>query len=139
LSEIVGRLRVRPNQVHVGYMHYSQRTKTYSSVRLSEQGPVSNLIDRLQDLFFVPFEFSPVGDALDKTIKEIFRDSNRTYKVPRVVVLINDAASNPKVDMTMYVKQLTEQLIEVIAIGIGNYIDINELQVATNGNKNNLI
>lgn len=139
LSEVVGRLKVGPNQVHVGYMQYSQRTRTYSSVRMTEQGQVSFVIDRLQDLFFVPFEFSPVADALTRSVSEIFRDSSRTYRVPRVALFINDAASNPKADLTSAAKQLASEQIEVIALGIGNSVDVDELKVATNQKEENLI
>lgn len=139
LSEIVGRLRVNQNQVHVGYMQYSQRVKTFTSVRQREQTGLSSLIDRLQDIFYVPFEFSPVEDALKKSVVEIFRDSGRNYVVPRVAVLINDAASNPKVDLAPSAQQLANQKIEVIALGIGDGVDLEELNVATNGKQNNII
>lgn len=139
LSEVLGRLKLGPNQVHVGYMQYSQRTRTYSSTRMSEQGQASYLIDYIQDLFFVPYEFSPIGDALVRSVNEIFRDTSRTFRVPRVALLVNDAASNPKEDLTPAAKYLADNQIEVIALGIGNNVDVNELRVATNGNDQNVI
>lgn len=143
VSEIVGRLRVGQNQVHVGFMHYTQRVKTFATVRISEQGAegkISNLIERLQDLFFVPYEFSPVESALIRSVNEIFLDSSRKYKVPRVALLLNDAASNPKVNnMTSAAFELASRGIEVITIGIGDFIDMNELKEVTNGKEENVI
>lgn len=135
----MGRIRVGANQVHVGFMHYSDRIKTFSSVGMSEQGPVSYLIERIQDLFYVSFEFSSIRDALTRSVKEIFRDSGRAYKVPRVALLVNDAASNPKADLTPAAQQLSQQGIQVIALGIGNAVDRNELRIVTNGKEENIV
>ena len=128
-----------PNQVHVGYMHYSQRVKTFSSIRLSDQGQTSFMIDRLIDLFYIPYSLSPIASALSKSSRELFRPSGRLYLVPQVALLVNDAASNPWADLGPPARELADRKIEVFALGIGNAIDLNELKVATNNKDQNII
>lgn len=97
------------------------------------------MVDRLIDLFYIPYPFSPIASALSKSSRELFRPSGRSYLVPQVALLVNDAASNPPADLGPAARELADRNIEVIALGIGNAIDLNELKVATNNKEQNII
>jgi hypothetical protein len=127
IAEIIGRLNVNKDQVHVGILPISERTRTSSTLKINDQLSSTATADRIRDLSFVPYVFSPLDIGLKTTLTQLF-NTERRYPVPKVAVLFNDAKSNPKVDLTPYARDFKNKSIEVVAIGIGNNVDLNELR-----------
>ncbi len=128
IAEMVGRLNVKLDQVHVGLLLYSQRVKLYNSFKNSEQRTKNILIEKIQDLPFVSYPYSPLYDGLDKSRTELF-NQNRNYLVSKVAVLFNDAQSNPiKSGLETLSNSLKKDLnVDIVVIGIGNYVNNTEL------------
>ena len=128
MAEMVGRLNVKLDQVHVGLLLYSQRVKLYNSFKNSQQRTKNVLIEKIQDLPFVSYPYSPLYDGLEKSRTELFNE-RRSYLVSKVAVLFNDAQSNPiNSDLETLSNSLKKDLnVDIVVIGIGNDVNINEL------------
>jgi hypothetical protein len=127
IAEIIGRLNVNKDQVHVGILPISQRTRAFSTLKSNDQLTSRATADRIRDLSFVPYVFSPLDIGLKTSLTQLF-NTDRSYPVPKVAVLFNDARSNPKIDLTPYAQEFKSKSIEVIAVGLGSDVDLNELR-----------
>jgi hypothetical protein len=133
ISEMVGRLNVKLDQVHVGLLLYSQRVKLYNSLKNSQQRTKSSLIEKVQDLPFVSYTYSPLYDGLMRSSTELF-NQKRSYLVGKVAVLFNDAKSNPvSTNLADAANILKRDLnVEIVVVGVGNDVSDTELnQIAS--------
>jgi hypothetical protein len=133
ISEMVGRLNVKLDQVHVGLLLYSQRVKLYNSLKNSQQRTKSSFIEKVQDLPFVSYTYSPLYDGLMRSSTELF-NQKRSYLVGKVAVLFNDAKSNPvSTNLTDAANILKRDLnVEIVVVGVGNDVsDIELNQIAS--------
>ena len=125
---MVGRLNVKLDQVHVGLLLYSQRVKLYNSLKNSQQRTKSSFIEKVQDLPFVSYPYSPLYDGLIRSSEELF-NQQRSYLVSRVAVLFNDAKSNPaSSNLTNAAALLKKENVDVVVVGIGSEVSDSELR-----------
>jgi len=129
IAEMIGRLNVKLDQVHVGLLLYSQRVKLYNSLKNGQQRTKNVLIEKIQDLPFVSYPLSPLYDGLEKSRDELF-NQNRSYIVSKVAVLFNDAQSNPvNTGLESLANSLKNDLnVDIVVVGIGNDVNSNELK-----------
>jgi hypothetical protein len=113
IMEMIGNWKVGRDQVHVGSMLVSQIIRTYTTPKLQEQRSTLATIEKIKDIPYIPFVFSPLRRALAQVHRDM-GTSRRPYVVPRVVVFFNDARTNPKESITQEAAQLKNQNITVI-------------------------
>ena len=132
---MVGRLNVGLNQVHLGLVWVSQRIKVYNSLGLvNQQKKKSSLIDKLQDMPFVPYIYSPLKQGLT-TGFGLF-NNERNNLVSKVVVIVINAESNDFAsiaELKSMVSQFKANSIDLFVIGVGNNLDNAELNAIADG------
>ena len=121
ISEMIGRLNVGLDKVHVGYLYYSHRTRRTATLTRKEQSNKKTyFIERAQKLPYIPFYTTPLGYALAQSSEQIFNSRRDTY-VPRVAVLFNEGSSTEDLSyITNQANNLKSQGVEIFAVSIGN-------------------
>lgn len=125
---MIARLNVNREQVHIGMMFYSDTFRTYMSVKLGDQRTSRAFVNKVRDIPYVPFKYSSISPAVKKARTEMFATS-RSYLVPRVAVIFNDARTNPKQELANETLALKNLNVEVFSVGLGKNVDENELKM----------
>jgi hypothetical protein len=137
LSEIAGRLDVGLDKVQLGLMYYSQRTKKMLGFSLREQSNKKPFfISKTQQLPYMPYLTTPLVSTLLQSNQNIF-SIKRDENVPRVAVVFNDQASDePLSQIVQEANNLKNQGIEIFVVGIGNYVNMDQLNAIASSPSN---
>lgn len=124
--DIIDKMNINPNKVHVGYIVYDNKAKPISSLLSTEQNKLT-IVNKIRNINYWDFSGGTnTAQAIDIS-REMFSFISRP-NVPKIAVIFTDGYSNSESATKIAADKLKNDGVIVFSVGITSYINDEELQ-----------